>query len=479
MNFSNQKVFAVVTLATLAVFGHWNFWSHGIYALGFNTTAFWIGIVFLLWDNNPNLRWRNDWVWIVPVALMALSFSLFENPWLKIISCVVLPVSSCAFYAYSQLINARERFWGLQLISTLIKRSLVPFQFFGAATLYLRGIIASVFSFQDNALFKRIISGLVLLIPASAVVLVLLTSADENFSRLVEKAGGHFFDFFNWSIIAKVFCIFMMSVLIFANLHAWKDPYDFTEKEKTFKLDDVVIGIVMGGILLIYLVFLLLQIDYMMLSVLPQSFAKTEEIVKSGFWQLFFLSILNAGLFFTVYKNTGSAAQLILRIFIIASGLLLLSAAWRMSMYVYWYGLSYEKFFASYTTIFALGMFVYLLIASFARKRKDVLCFITFAALWCYGIATVLPVERIIFKTNVQLSQLKYSRVDLGELTMLSTDVLRDVKNHFASKKANAANTGWQIDQHNRWNRWASHLEANYCHRKWYESNLSLIAQCP
>jgi len=48
MNFSNRKVFAVVTLATLAVLGHWNFWSHGIYALGFNTTAFWLGIALLL-----------------------------------------------------------------------------------------------------------------------------------------------------------------------------------------------------------------------------------------------------------------------------------------------------------------------------------------------------------------------------------------------------------------------------------------------
>ena len=475
MNFSNRKVFAIVTLATLAVLGHWNFWSHGIYALGFNTTAFWIGIAFLLWDNNPSLRWRKDWVWFVPLLLMALSFSLFENPWLKVISCVVLPVSTSVFYAYSQLINAREHFWGLQLLTALFKRSLVPLRVVGTATSFFLGINGKVFSFKHNDLCKRIFSGLILLIPIGAIVLILLSSADENFSRLVDKVGLNVFDFFSWSIIAKIFCIFMMCVLIFAVLHAWKDPYDFEEKEVGVDLDDVVIGIVMGGILLIYIVFLILQIDYMMPSTLPQSFTKTEEIVKSGFWQLFFLSILNAGLFFTVYKNTGSVAQFILRIFIIASGLLLLSAAWRMGMYVYWYGLSYEKFFASYTTAFALCIFVYLLIASFAKQRKDVFCFIAFAALWSYGVATVLPIERIIFKTNLQLSQLEHSRVDLDELTMLSTDVLLSVRDHFITN----AKTDLQRAQVGLWVRWSNHLETNYCQRRWYENNLSLLRQCP
>ena len=374
-----------------------------------------------------------DWVWFVPLLLMALSFSLFENPWLKVISCVLLPATTCLFYAYSQLINARECFWGLQLLSTLIKRSLVPLRFIGTATSYAKGGTGRIFSLKHNNLYKRIISGLILLIPIAAIVLVLLASADENFSKLVDKVGTHLFDFLNWSIIAKVFCIFMMCILIFAGLHAWQDRYDYQEKEYSLELDDVVIGIVMGGIFLIYLVFLWLQVDHMMLSILPQSFDKAEQIVKSGFWQLFFLSVLNVALFFTVYKNTGTAAQIILRIFIMASGLLLLSAAWRMGMYVYWYGLSYEKFFASYTTLFALSVFVYLVVASFAKQRKDVFCFIAFAALWCYGVATVLPIERIIFKTNVQLSQLERSRVDLDELRMLSTDVLDDVRHHFSA----------------------------------------------
>ena len=145
-------------------------------------------------------------------------------------------------------------------------------------------------------------------------------------------------------------------------------------------------------------------------------------------------------------------------------------------MYVYWYGLSYEKFFATYTTLFALFVFVYLVIASFAKERKNVFCFIAFAALWSYGVATVLPVERIIFKSNMQLSQLKRSNIDMEELRMLSTDVLVDVRSHFNPV---LAKTNEQKVEFSRWNQWANRLEAKYCHRNWYEKNLSLLAQCP
>jgi hypothetical protein len=309
-------------------------------------------------------------------------------------------------------------------------------------------------------------------------VLVLLSSADDNFGRLVDSAFFNFLGALNLSIIAKVFCIFIMCILLFASLHAWKDPFDYTERKVVIALDDVVVGIVMGGILLIYLLFLWLQLDYLLIDSLPQNFSQTEQIVKSGFWQLFFLSILNAGLFFAVYKNTGAAAQVILRVFIIASGLLLLSAAWRMGMYVYWYGFSYEKFFASYTTLFALVVFIYLLLASFFKERKDVFRFIAFAALWSYGVATVMPVERIIFNSNVKLSTLSDSRIDLNDLKELSVDILGGARDTFAKKPTASKPSKAEIREWKRWMQWVRRQERKHCKRPWYENNLSQQVQC-
>ena len=171
MKFSNQTMLSIATIAVFTVLGHWNFWSEGVYALGFNTTIFWFCLGALLWKNHPSLSWKRDWTWCVPLALMALSFSLYENPWLKLIACVVLPASLGIFYAYSQLVNGRQSFWGLNLLKHLIKRSLIPLRHIGEAMAFCRGRVTFIAGKQDATLNKRIIKGLVLLIPVALLVL--------------------------------------------------------------------------------------------------------------------------------------------------------------------------------------------------------------------------------------------------------------------------------------------------------------------
>ena len=474
MEFTNKTIIAVLSLSVLAVLGQWNIWDDGVYALGWNTSVVWLSALFLLWRNSPQRSFRRDKYWLLPLAGIALSYTLFENPWLKLISCFVLPIASGVFYAYGQIVNSSKQFWGLGLLKSLVKRAASPLRFLISVSGFIKHRLAVVFGQTDSHLAKRILHGVVLLIPLAMTVLILLTSADENFSHLIDGIAGDLFDLMNWSIFAKLFWIFFIAVVLLATLHAWEMPLLHDQSKQVIKTDDIVVGIVMGGILLIYLLFLWLQLDYLMVEVLPSNFAQVERLVKSGFWQLFFLSILNAGLFFVVYKNTGAIAQIILRIFIIASGLLLLSAAWRMGLYVYWYGLSYEKFFASYTTLFALIVFVYLLLASLSSERKDVLKFIAFSALWFYSVATLMPVEKIIFHSNVKLAQLEGSNVRLEYLRDLSLDVVGDVEREFIQKPKRKIQRGTEFN----WASWVAYQRRRHCDRAWYEWRFSLMSHC-
>lgn len=476
MNFSIQKIIMVITYSTLAVLGHWGIWSEGVYALGFNTTLFWLFLGFMLWGINPQLRFKKDYCWITPLFLMALSFSLYENPWLKTISCFLLPICTALFYAYSQLINARNHFWGFSLLLSIFKRTFLPLKHIVGIFGYFKLTVSNSVKQKNHNLSKRIFTGVLLLIPIAVIILVLLSSADSNFNHLIDRIFSKVFILFDFTTLAKMFCILGLAIVLFASLHAFKTPYEITEHKSKIPLDDIVIGIVMSGILVIYLIFLWLQIEYILLDTLPKDFKATEKIVKSGFWQLFFLSILNTALFLMIYKKTGTTIEYILRIFIAASGLLLLSAAWRMSLYVYWYGFSYEKFFASYTTVFSLFIFIYLLMASFAKQRKDVFKVMAFAALWTYAIATVMPIEKIIFNSNVQLNQLSSSRINLYELETLSIDVISDVRKMF--DETNTIKNKTSYFHMTDWNNWANKLEQKHCDRTWYESNMSLVMLC-
>src|SRR5690606_14563327 len=103
------------------------------------------------------------------------------------------------------------------------------------------------------------------------------------------------------------------------------------------------------------------------------------------------------------------------------------SAAHRVGLYVTYYGLSYEKFFAAYTVLFCGVLFVWLLTRMFVQRRSDIVKFLAFLFLWMYGVLTVLPVGQIIVRSNVARAQMPDSQLRLYEMTMLSPDLLGTV----------------------------------------------------
>lgn len=85
-----------------------------------------------------------------------------------------------------------------------------------------------------------------------------------------------------------------------------------------------------------------------------------------------------------------------------------------------------------------------------------------------FAIATILPVERVIFNTNLFLAQKVDSRIDFAHLSLLSADVLSVATNAVESERLDE--TYWQP--------WLAQRVKNSCHRSWFEVNLSLIINC-
>lgn len=411
---------------------------------------------------------------------MLASFGLYQNPWLNTVSCIVLPVSIGLFYAYSQLVNRQAHIWNVPLFKVFAKRMFRPTLSVGGVLSGLISDTGKLLGKNSNAMFDRVVLGVAILVPLAGLVVMLLGTADPNFGRLVQSWYSMVFVNISWVGLLKLLCMGTLTVLLLAIEKAWREPFECLNDGSERQLDDVVFGIVMSGILIIYVAFLAVQLEYLIVGELPVDYKQAEHMVKSGFWQMLVLSVVNAGLFFIIYKKTGSVAQHILRVFIIASGFLMLSTAWKMSMYVYNYGFSYEKLFASYTTVFSLFVFVYLVIASFSKQRKNIVRTIAFTALWAYSVAAVSPIERLIFHSNVYLAENTNSKVILSQLSQLSLDVLNDVRPALRPiLQAQLSFTAQYPADSQIWNNWIQRQEAVFCQRPWYEKNLSIVLVCP
>lgn len=474
MSLISRRLFSLVLVfSVLVTWSHWNFFSNGVVALGLNFSLFWVGVAVIIHSLDASYSFKRDWVWLCPIILVVLSFSLYENPWLKLISLSLLPIVVGVFCAYSHFHNRRDLLWNRKLLGAICARFFKPLSAAGKVVkvFFDRSQIPSD-SMRVSA-FGRVLRGILLLLPLSIIVLLLLSSADALFGEVVQHAIRATLDAMSWLWVLKLAFSLLLAIALLSIAVGWNEPIAYSEASDAKSIDGLVAGIVLGGLLIIYIAFLSLQIENLVIEELPESFREAELMVKSGFWQLFLLAVLNSGLFFSVYRKIGSIAQWVLRVFIVASSLLMVSAAWKVWLYSYTFGLSYEKFFACYTAVFALGVLLYLVAASFSSHRRNVVKNIAFAALWGYGIATISPVERVIFHANLNFSEQKNTRITLAQLTQLSLDIMGDVDEVFETKLALSTEAAGE------WRGWRWVQINEICDRVWFEFNLSAVRACP
>lgn len=485
---SKRELFLKLSLsAALAIFWViflWNFWNDGVYALGLNAAIFWLLLfgLFIFVLHKSGRYSRYDLYWIVPISLIMISYALYDNPFLKLISLLVLPLALGIFYNQAFLPDKKDRLWNFTFVLRIIARF---FSFLGeigqTAKLYFSLVIPADKT-KERVVLRTILGLILFLIIAFTIFIPLLSSADLVFASKVQGIYDWFLKIISLSFIYKLFVFIFLSLLFFSVLTAWSKIFDYKGKEGDGQnIDPIVSGIVLGGILGLYLLFLWVQINYLWVGALPFDFKETENLVKSGFWQLFFLTILNILIYFFTYKKTGPLVQRILTAFTAASLLLLVSAGYRMGLYVTYYGFSYEKFFASYTVIYCTILFVWLISRLFIAQRSNIVKFLLVLFLWMYALISVFPVEQFILRTNVALSSLKESRIRLFELTMLSPDVLALVKEYQDNGLLEertvylSRESGEPADKEPDWNPWIKRQEEKVLNKLWYEKTLSNV----
>lgn len=325
--------------------------------------AVWYGILF--WYKGPaGFFTRPSLLLFAAVCALSMCFALWSNQWLRWCDLLgLLGLMTVHLFEWSE--GGRQSWY---LPSMLAERGLLLLK---GLTGRLPALCPTVQSFrQGKRTALLILCGLGLTIPVALVVVPLLLSADDYFALLSAQAMAQLERLFGqWAVYLLVGLL--AAPFLFSLLYTLRRPTLPHQRKHSDapQVDPIIAVVVLTLMDLLYALFLTIQSAALfggaayLHSVTSISYA---EYARSGFFQLVAVAGINLSLVLLALQLTRQegwpwrTVQILSTAMVGMSCVLLLSACYRMSLYVGTYGLSFKRFL----TYWGMGVLAILLAAA-------------------------------------------------------------------------------------------------------------------
>lgn len=384
-------------------------------------------VVLLWYKGRQGLGERSSFLLLAAVLLLALTFALYSNPWLRGWNLLFLPtLVTLQIFQWS---NLGALPWTAPAM--LLERfSLLMKGLFG----HLPASYDTARSYHGDRRVLAVLAGLLLAFPLMTVALILLMDGDHFFAQVVTQLTAALTLLLGTSVLRLLLGL-IIAPFLFGLCYLLRHGERGEGKTVTvLKAEPLIPCVALLVMDLLYLFFIAVQSAALFGG--PAYLARVSglsyaEYARSGFFQLVFVAILNLTLVLSSLqfsKSEGGAwnfLRVLDALLILLSGAILVSAAYRMTLYVSVYGLSFKRLL----TYWGMGLLALLFLAALWKTWKpDFPFFRVFLVLSITGwlVLNYCGPDRLVARYNVSLYQRDPSAViDLEYLTnSLSYDVL-------------------------------------------------------
>lgn len=386
--------------------------------------------VAFFWYVGPRkLLQSRTWLLFGCIVLLSLTFVIFSNGWFRFwnIGFLLVLLTIHAF----QISGAGRKPWTAP--SMLWER----FKLLMDGLFCRLGAIGAAFQGFTGPAARRGLTmglGLVITVPLLLIAAVLLGQADMVFDRLTAGLLDFIWAHLDVALV-RVLLGLMAAPFLFSLLYALGRPKPLKEDIKAVslpRLDSVAAVMVLGALDALYLFFVGVQARALFggEAYLAQMGISYADYARSGFFQLVFVAMLNLGVVLALLQLTDregrgwKAVRVLATLLIVLSGVILVSAAWRMSLYVLAYGLSFKRAL-TYWGMVMIALLLGTACVKVWRERFEFFRFAAVAALAGWLVLNYANVDRIVAEYNVDAYlNGSLAQVDLIYLTNLSYEAL-------------------------------------------------------
>lgn len=364
-------------------------------------------------------------------------FSLTDNGFIKFLDGVFLFFAG-AYFVYSAAEGKKnmEQYLPFALIKAVFE---FPFSNFGAEANAAKEAVGNSKSAGN---IKYIVCGLLLALPVTALVAVLLISAD--------KGMEDFFTSITSNIVSadgiRIFCHFLVSIpcglylygMLYANCK--RDVLNVLDKNLcAYTLNgakvipNIILYTAVTPVLLLYIMFFISQGSYFLSAFfgdLPDGYSYSEY-ARRGFFELCAVTIIN--LFIICFisllsqkggKNKPASLKFYSTSLAVSTLILIAVAVSKMVMYISEFGLTRLRFYTMWFMALCALIFVLIIVKQFKFEMN-------FAA-WTSGVFTVMfallcfcSPDHVIAKYNVEMYNAGYiGHLDITQICSMSNDAV-------------------------------------------------------
>ena len=391
-----------------------------------------IAVLALIFLKTYSSLEKKAWIWVIPVILLSITFSIYSNQILKILNFIIIPYLVIMLASYVSKLNRAD--WAdLRFLADFLKRIFVPLR-------YIHMPFITFFRMTEGKEGKkgkiatRVALGLIISIPLLAVIIWLLSSADIIFKDIflnipVSKIIKHFFVILAVSIYA--ICFFWS---ILKSFDEEKKPAYPGMKWKKF-LDPVVLITIISLLNIVFAVFSVIQFTYLFWGesfVLPSSYTYAEY-ARRGFFELVVVSMINFIIILIAVsfirkenRKVHLASKVLLSLLVGFTFVLLISAFYRMLIYEQAYGFTYLRIFVQAFMVLLFFLFIINIIYIWYTKLPIIKSYFMMT-LMVYIVLNFSNVDLIIARNNID-RYIETGQIDMEYLKGLSFDATSEMQ---------------------------------------------------
>ncbi len=290
---------------------------------------------------------------------------------------------------------------------------------------YLKNFFANLFiKNDDKQLYFRIGMALLITIPFLGVFVALLFSADTNFGNFLSNLVD--FDFgFNPKYIWTVPWYFILYLLLF--IYAFSNHKDRTKINETQSLDMLIVGIFLGMINLLFMMFIAMQLGFLFGEPSLPMGTTLAEFAREGFFQLMIvMGIVLLIFLFIMRRFKGEKVALVLLGGLLVQTIIMgLVSLKKMYLYQSIKGATVMRYYVEWFDYFllmvlALGLLFLVRKLDFAKLLNVVAVLGMFA----FAVVISLNVDGMVALNNIEKFKDKPDELDKNAISQLSIDAL-------------------------------------------------------